>query len=38
MDLEMVLKEFQNIISEESLINSEDANKESIIIEAKFGK
>ena len=38
MDLEMVLREFQNIISDESLINSEDANKESILIEEKFSK
>lgn len=38
MDLEMVLREFQNIISEESLINCEDAEKGSIIIEEKFGK
>lgn len=38
MDLEIVLREFQSIISDESLINSEDANKGSIIIEEKFGK
>ena len=38
MDLEMVLRELQNIISEDSLINNQNETKGSISVEDKFGK